>query len=318
MYLGRYCVDGGGLGGSVGARGVVVPVVVEEWGGGYRVISGFRRVAAAVAGGIGEVRAVVYSRGALSGREAFGLSLASNAPGGTLNDADRAAALWKASRDFGFSEDELIEEVAGLVGLPASHRVVRQYLDIARLPEGVLDALGGGEISREHALAVCRVAQDERAWFFEEVVQGFRLSAGDARIVAGAGIDLAGREGRGFREVVGEVVAGARAGAAGEGRRALKEALMRRVSPVICEMEDEFEALAAGLEAGDSVRVEHSGNFEADEVRITLVARKTGEIEAFRAMLERGLGEGIFEKMLSLARRKGEEILGEMRKEGGN
>ncbi len=345
-YLLRYRLDAGFLVESVGANGVIQAVVLEEWDGGYRVISGFLRVAAARTAGVGEVPAVVYGEGELLPREGLRLALAANSPGVTLSAADRAVALSKASDDFGFTPDELADEVAAPLGLAASHKVVRQYLEIARLPESVLEALGAERISREHAAAILLVPASDREWFFSEIVEPLRLSAGDTRFAATAGIDLAGREGRGVREVLEEVIAGLEAGhggarpavahnsvlphryagaESGQGRpwrtgnaaterKKLKDALSRRLLPVLSQMEDEFAGLAGRLGALGAATVDHSPGFEADEVRIALRAKSVEEIRSLKVALERGLESGVFEEMLSIARRKGDELLRNIRK----
>ncbi|MHC4712146.1 MAG: ParB/RepB/Spo0J family partition protein [Planctomycetota bacterium] len=308
-YLTRYRLEPGDLGESVAARGVIEPVTLIRHGERFRVICGFRRTAAAVRAKVGRIPAAVYGERALSPREAFELVLASNAPGLNYTDADRAVALGKAGETFGFGEEELIEAVAPQLGLPPSHKVVRLYLEIAGMPTAVLDALSEGAVSRQHCEALVLLPGGGRSWFFENVLAPLRLSAGDTRFVSEAAIDLAGRGKVSPREVFEPILAESTvAGDPGKSKSALKATLARRLSPVITEMEDEFAALASEL-GGAGTAVGHSPGFEADEVRIALTARRIEEIRALKDALEKGLETGVFERMLSIARREGERLL---------
>jgi ParB-like chromosome segregation protein Spo0J len=308
-YLTRRRLEPGGLGESVATHGVIEPVTLLRHGERFRVICGFRRAEAARRAKVERIPAVVHGEGAIGPRDAFLMAIASNAPGLSYTDADRAVALAKAGETFGFGEDELIDTVAPQLGLPPSHKVVRLYLEIARMPTAVLDALSQGEVSRQHCEALALLPGDERQWFFENVLRPLRLSAGDARFVNEAAIDLAGRGNVSPREAFEPVLAESTvAESPGKSKSALKENLARRLSPIITEMEDEFAALAAEL-GGAGAAVGHSPGFEADEIRIVLTARRIEEIQAFKDALEKGLETGVFERMLSIARRKGERLL---------
>jgi len=303
----RRRIDAADIRDSVAETGVVQPVTLGQWRGGFRVIAGFRRVKAALDAGLAEIGAVVYAEGALSPKEAFRLALASNAPGLSLGDADKALSLAKA-RGFGFTDKELKADVAVMLGLAASYKVVRQYLQVAALPAPVLDALCDGAISRQHAQALCALGADERGWFFEAVLRPLRLSAGDTRFAVAAAIDLASREGTSPRRAIESVLDGLDLSAAPAAtRRDFKARLARRLSPVIMSMEDEFAALREKLGPGP-FKLEHAGGFEADELTLTARIESAADAEALRSMLERGIDEGLFEWMLSVARRRTEEI----------
>lgn len=105
-----------------------------------------------------------------------------------------------------------------------------------------------------------------------------------------------------------------RTGNAATERKKLKDALSRRLLPVLSQMEDEFAGLAGRLGAMGAATVDHSPGFEADEVRIALRAKSVEEIRSLKVALERGLKSGVFEEMLSIARRKGNELLRNIRK----
>ena len=107
-YLTRYFLDASALEESVKRSGVVEPVTVEEWRGGYRVVSGFKRAAAARVAEVESVPAVIDAEGALAPKDACLAALAANAPGTGLNDADRAVALAKARERLGFDEEACI------------------------------------------------------------------------------------------------------------------------------------------------------------------------------------------------------------------
>ncbi len=308
LYLLRYRVESAAIVQSVAERGVIEPVTLERRGGLLRVIAGFRRVAAAKAAKIERIAAVVYDEGEIAPNEAFRMALASNAPGLSYSDADRALALRRASERFGFSEDALIDEVAPQLGLAPSHKVVRTYMEIALMPRAIGDALADGVISRQHCEALALLPAAERRWFFETVAAPLRLSAGDTRLIAEAAIDLAGRSGVSVRMALEPSLA--RSGAPeipGKAKAALKDDLVRRLRPIMTEMEAEFAALSDELPK-TAASFDHTPNFEADEVRLHLAASSVKEIRALAEALETGLEKRVFERMLSIARRKAESI----------
>jgi ParB-like chromosome segregation protein Spo0J len=310
------CEPGEELRRSVAEHGIIEPVVAEKFGGGLRIIAGFMRIEAARAGGVKRIPAVVYPEDALTPRRAFALALAANSPGHSLGDADRAVTLRKARDDFGFDRNELIDVVAPAVGLPPSHKVVEQFLDIAALPGDVLGRLVNAAISKEHCLAATLLPAGERAWFFAEVVEPLRLSAGDARLVAVGAIDLACRAKTTTRNEVERLLAETPTeGPPKERRAAFKAALARRLAPVMTEMEDEFAALLGKLGAPSGISVTHGMNFETDEVRIGLAAKDIAAFTALGDMLQRGIDAGVFEEMLSIAARKSAELSRQTRKE---
>jgi ParB/RepB/Spo0J family partition protein len=314
-YLTRYRVDGAALVESVRRSGVVEPVTVEEHGNGFRVISGFRRITAAGEAGVETVPAVVYTQDALEPREAYLAGLSANAPGVTLNDADRAAALLKARERFGFDEDGLISIIAPLVGLPASHKVVREYLAIAGLPDAVLGALARGEKSREHASALLQIAEADREWFFRDFVERMHLSASETRLVAAGALDLAARERKTLREVlVGLTAENETAGGAAQAKAALKGRIAERLAPILAEMESEFAGLASALDLPPGAAVEHSESFEGNAITLRAKAADAPTIARLAKALEKGVTDGTFEKMLSIARRKTDEVAAKLRK----
>jgi len=322
-YLVRFRVGDRKLIASVRQSGVVEPIVVEEWKGGYRVISGFARAAAAREAGIAELAALIYGEGALSAKEAYLIAVAANAPGSTLSDADRAIAIVRGAETAGLGEERLAREVLPLLGLPASWKVVREFLAIGRLPRVILAALTEGEISREHAEALLLLQADEKEWFFAEGVKALRLSAGDTRVVVEAALDIAAREGRTAREVFSEAlgIAGKEAPAgnadeAGAVRRKkarVKEILFRRMRPVLAEMEDAFREIVREISLPAGAEIRHSENFETDEIEIAVKAKDAEVFEKLKSAIERGMATGAFERMMSIAHRKAEERSGRRR-----
>lgn len=310
-YSCRWRVDAGNLLDAVRRLGVIDAVTVEDLCEGYRLISGFRRIAAAREVGIIELPAAVYASGALSAKEAFLAALAANAGGATLSDADRAVALARGRDLARMNEEELVGVAAPLLGLASSHKVVREYLEIASLPACILDALQEGRISRQHAEAVLLVAADDREWFFKKAVLPLRLSASDTRLVASAALDLAAREKRPFAELLSQALA-ASAEKVGESpqeaKAALKEALSRRLSPLVTGMQDEFDALASALRLPAGAKVAHSPGFESDEIEIAAKVPDEAALRALKNAIERGLESGAFERMFSIARRKADDI----------
>jgi ParB/RepB/Spo0J family partition protein len=317
----RYRVAPEGLVGSVRQSGVIEPLIVEEWRDGYRIISGFVRAAAARTAGLPAVPAVVFGKDRLSAADALFTALSSNAPGTTLTDVDRAFALAKARAVLGLSDVELARQVAPLLGLPASFKVVRQYIELTSLPRAVLDAVAAGTLSRQHGEAILVVPADAREAFLARAVLGLGLSASETRAFAEGIMDLSVRHKRAFGDMLGEVLAAivedGKPLPAAKAKTVARDKLSRMLLPSITAMKDEFNALVAELGLAPGVSVTHSLSFEADEIRISTVIARAEDVSKLADALKDGLARGVFDRLLTISPRMTARLLDAGNRRGG-
>jgi len=138
-----------GLAESVGALGVVQPVIVRPRpSGGWELIAGERRWRAAREAGVATVPALIRDA---DDRDSLLLALVENVAREDLSAAEEARAYAILIDEFGLS----LGEVADRAG--RSKPAVSNKLRLLELPDDVLAMLERGELSEGHARAVLSV-----------------------------------------------------------------------------------------------------------------------------------------------------------------
>jgi ParB family chromosome partitioning protein len=134
------------LAGSLLEHGVLQPLGVARENGGYRVVYGSRRRAAAILAGLPEVPCVLVEA---PPEDRLVRQLVENLQRRDLNDIDQAEGLARLRRDLARRDPDLgereLDEAAGrVVGLSAS--TVRRYLGLRNLAPAVRDLIADGQL----------------------------------------------------------------------------------------------------------------------------------------------------------------------------
>ena len=151
------------LASSIRHHGLIQPLIVRQFEGGYIIVAGERRWRAAKMAGLERVPAVVREPGTSS---PFELALVENLQRQDLNPVDEALAYQHLLDAQGTGQNA----VATVVGKSRSH--VANMLRLLDLPGEALSALRIGTISAGHGRAVLMVSDpDARLPFFSRMVQ---------------------------------------------------------------------------------------------------------------------------------------------------
>lgn len=157
-----------GLSSSIREHGLLQPVVVRRTAGGYQVVAGHRRLAAARQAGLRRVPAMVAE---CSDAEAAVLALVENLQREGLSPIEEAEAYRRLLEEFHLTQEEL----AARVGL--SQATVANRLRLLRLPGEVKAALHEGVITERHGRTLLRLGNEE------DILRVFRLvKEGDLRV----------------------------------------------------------------------------------------------------------------------------------------
>lgn len=146
-----------GLAESIREHGVLQPLGVARENGGFRVVYGNRRRAAAIKAGLPEVPCVVVDA---SPEDRLVHQMLENLQRRDLNDMDKAEGFARLRRNLArhhpdWSDRQLDEEVGRAVGFSAS--TVRRYLGLRDLAPPVRDLLAEGSLTvtqAQHLAAV--------------------------------------------------------------------------------------------------------------------------------------------------------------------
>ena len=136
---------------SIKERGVVQPIIVRPKESGYELVAGERRWRAAQLAGLETIAAVVRD---VDDGDAFLIAIVENLQREDLNPFEKAQALQRLNKDFGFSQEEIGDEI----GL--SRSAVANLIRLLSLDSKTLRYVADGLLEEGHARALLAV-EDE-------------------------------------------------------------------------------------------------------------------------------------------------------------
>jgi ParB family transcriptional regulator, chromosome partitioning protein len=160
---------------SIGARGVLQPIVVSPRPGGrYELVAGERRLRAAAIAGLETIPAVVRDAGDWDRLE---LALAENMAREDLNAVEEARACAMLVDDLGLTK----EEVGRRVG--RSRVAISNLVRLLDLPEETLELIEDGHLSEGHgrAILLCKDHGRRRSLGFEARDRAWSVRETEAR-----------------------------------------------------------------------------------------------------------------------------------------
>jgi ParB family chromosome partitioning protein len=137
---------------SVKANGVIQPIIVRAFQGGYQLIAGERRFRAAEMAGLKTIPAVVRE---VTDEQLFEWSLVENIHRRDLNPVERAKAYQHYLGAFSLTQTQAAER------LGEDRSVIANYLRLLDLPDELKQMLIDGRLSMGHARAILALPTDE-------------------------------------------------------------------------------------------------------------------------------------------------------------
>lgn len=131
------------LAASISEHGVVQPIVVVPYNGGYQIVAGERRWRAAKMAGLPKIPAIVRT---LSDQHKLEISLIENLQRRDLNALETATAYLKLRDQFNLTLDEISQRVGG-----KSVSAISNTIRLLRLPDNVRDAIAEGTLTEGQA-----------------------------------------------------------------------------------------------------------------------------------------------------------------------
>jgi ParB family chromosome partitioning protein len=137
---------------SIEARGLIQPIVVRPWQGGYQIVAGERRWRAAQRARLHQVPVIVRE---FDEAETLELALVENIQREDLNAIEEAEAYKKLIDRFGHSQEAL----GRIVHKSRSH--ITNLLRLLELPAPVREAVADGRLTMGHARALITARDPE-------------------------------------------------------------------------------------------------------------------------------------------------------------
>jgi ParB family chromosome partitioning protein len=135
---------------SIKALGVLQPILVRPWAGGYQIVAGERRFRAATRAGLSQVPVIIKE---LSDRDTFEVALVENAQRLNLNPIEEARGYQRLMDEFNLSAQEVAERVG------KDRATVANLARVLKLPATVQEMVRAGQITVGHAKAILTVRE---------------------------------------------------------------------------------------------------------------------------------------------------------------
>jgi ParB family chromosome partitioning protein len=137
---------------SIKANGILQPVLVRRFQGGYQLIAGERRFRAAQMAGLAKVPALVRE---VTDEQLFEWSLVENIHRRDLNAIERAKAYQRYLAAFSLTQAQAAQR------LGEDRSVIANYVRLLDLPDEIRQMLVDGRLTMGHARAILSLPTDE-------------------------------------------------------------------------------------------------------------------------------------------------------------
>ena len=155
---------------SIKANGVIQPIIVRAFQGGFQLIAGERRFRAAQMAGLAKIPALVRD---VTDEQLFEWSLVENIHRRDLNPIERAKAYQRYLGAFSLTQAEASQR------LGEDRSVIANHLRLLDLPEDIRRMLIDGQLTMGHARAILSLPSDELRRKLANRAMAGRLSVRD-------------------------------------------------------------------------------------------------------------------------------------------
>ncbi len=146
---------------SLKAQGMIQPILVRPFAGGYEIVAGERRWRAAQLAGLQSIPAIVRE---LDDQSVAAVSLIENIQRKDLNPLEEARALQRLQTEFGMTHQAVAEAVG------RSRAAVTNLLRLLDLHDEVKVMLDRGDLDMGHARALLGVPPERQVQLAEEII----------------------------------------------------------------------------------------------------------------------------------------------------
>ena len=288
------------LAASIGRTGLICPPILAPAGSRWRVVCGFRRLAACRCLNWPHLDARLVPEPVDPWCCAL-WAVAENAAQRALNPVETGRALRLIRRNAPCEKDR--REALAALRLPDNNTAEKRFSDLCDFPEGVQRAVARGEVALATAAALGQMAP-EVAEALASLFVALRFGLNKQREVVELIEEIARREGRSLQEVLAEPWLAALLADAGDDRartgHQLRAALRRRRFPALTAAERRFEALRRRLPLTPQVQLLAPAGFEGRQYQLTLSFSSRAELARHRNTLDDLLAHEALDPILEL------------------
>ena len=262
-------------------------------------MDGFRRVAAFRALGLNEIAAQVVRGEGMTRDALFLIGLARNVARNACPLTDIIVTV-VAARRLGFSPERVVQEILPLLGMKPDIRFITDLEKPAELPDEILDAFDYDRISEAQLRALAGVKEPARGLLFGEVFLDSRLSVSETRQVVALLEELLARDDCPMERNLAMLLEGDLDERPPERARQLLSRLRLLRYPWISTYKSMFKEAAASLRSACGVSVGDAGDFERNDVTLSLTFGKPEELAAQLDAMRKALDAGDVKTLLDI------------------
>ena len=170
---------------SLKEHDMLQPILVRQVGGRYQLISGERRLRAAIRAGWSKVPARVRQA---DDRLVAELAIVENLQRKDLNPIEKAMSFKRYLDEHGCTQDDLAQR------LKIDRSTISNLMRLLELPSAVLDAIRSGTLSAGHARALLPLGEEQEQIDFCERIQRDGLSVRDAERMVQEKLEVANED----------------------------------------------------------------------------------------------------------------------------
>ena len=274
---------------SIPYEGLLNPPLVIKKLSAFRIISGFRRLAACIKLGRQKVAARVVNSDS-SPLECLRMAIADNAFQRPLNLIETSRALHKLSGHL--NTDKHLAESASSLGLPSNPSVIGKIKDLCLLPEGIQSAILADTIALSMAMDLKKM-DPHNAMALAQLFGDFKLSLNKQREIVTLVKEIARRdsiteqmvlEDRQLQNIIIDPDLDR-----GLKTRELRAFLRQRRFPQIVKAEDRFKCWRKQLDLGSDIKLIPPKDFEGTSYTLSMSFSSIAQLKALRTKMDRML-----------------------------
>ncbi len=305
-YIFNYKRDLNNIKNSLNKIGLISAVVLKKNLGPdmtYTIVCGRLRVMAYRMLGWESIEARVVD--GLNDEEILLLSLHDNLYSRGFNEIEKAIVL-KKFQDVGYPDDRVMSEIAPLLEIPPSKKIIDKYLSVLRLDSAIKQSVARSELELEKAFLLTMLNDAERDAVYRFLFRESNTNTNEAKEVIRNLLDLKLIKKQEIPELlnsdeISKIISDNKSNKRQKGEKICRLIKYMRY-PSISMKEDEFDKSCRELRLDNDVRINHSRYFEGDEIRITLKASNEEKLGNNLERLLLNIRNGTFKKLFSISK----------------
>lgn len=287
---------------SLKDHGLMVPLLLIENKSSYAIVSGLQRFHCLRKMHVEKCRALIIPADQCTPQKVFLYAVMANY-GQTITDIDCMYVLAKAKERFSFSIDAICNDIAPLLGLPASRKVVQGYIQAYRIHDAFKQMMVAGKLSFKGAQFLATYDHDIQELFYATIFSNCIISASDIKNIAEYVMIIHRRDGQDLQDILKNdqlhcIIKNEKLDPKVKGERFI-EILKEKAFPCMVHLKRRFKCVEKKLGISPDTTLEHTPFFEKKLYQLKIGFQSKRSLERSLASINENLD--IFDELFSIS-----------------